>query len=79
MDTTEKTPPATDDAPTDDPPPGWTPEQWAIFQTYTHGYGDQDENGIDLSLLRENRKLTPTQRLDKLRSALRFFAEVERA
>jgi hypothetical protein len=31
------------------------------------GYGDQDENGIDLSLLRENPKLTPTERLEKNR------------
>ena len=26
-------------------------------------YGEQDENGIDLSLIRENLKLTPSQRL----------------
>jgi len=25
-------------------------------------YGEQDENGVDLSLIRENLKLTPTQR-----------------
>lgn len=45
---------------------GMTDEQWAWFQKATHGYGDQDENGIDLSLLRENLKLTPTERLDKM-------------
>jgi hypothetical protein len=28
-------------------------------------YGDQDENGIDLSLIRENLKLTPLKRLRK--------------
>lgn len=28
-------------------------------------YGDQDENGVDLSLIRENLKLTPEERLRK--------------
>jgi len=79
MDPRDQISPPDDEAPSDAPPPGWTHEQWAIFQKHTHGYGDQDANGIDLSLLRENLKLTPTQRLEKLRNALRFFAEVKRA
>src|SRR5438445_5124373 len=49
---------------------GMTDEQWAWFQTCTHGYGEQDENGIDVSLLRENLRLTPTQRVEKLLQAL---------
>ncbi len=48
---------------------GMTEEQWAQFQAYTHGYGEQDENGVDLSLLRENLKLTPTERLERMDSA----------
>ena len=28
-----------------------------------HWYGEQDENGVDLSLIRENLKLTPEERL----------------
>ncbi len=28
-----------------------------------HYYGEQDENGIDLSLIRENLKLTPLERM----------------
>jgi hypothetical protein len=36
-----------------------------------HYYGDQDENGIDLSLIRENLKLTPLQRLRKMDHASR--------
>jgi hypothetical protein len=36
-----------------------------------HPYGDQDENGIDLSLLRANLRLTPRQRLEKLEQLLR--------
>ncbi|HVL38353.1 MAG TPA: hypothetical protein VM328_03080 [Fimbriimonadaceae bacterium] len=45
---------------------GMTPEQWEAFQKYTQGYGDQDENGVDLSLLRANLKLTPTERVDRM-------------
>ena len=58
---------------------GMTDEQWARFQEYTHGYGDQDENGMDLSLLRYNLTLTPTQRLIKNQQALAFLQEVDRA
>jgi hypothetical protein len=28
-------------------------------------YGEQDENGVDLSLIRENLKRTPEERLDR--------------
>lgn len=34
---------------------------------------------VDLSLLRENLKLTPAQRLAKLQSALAFMAELRQA
>jgi hypothetical protein len=55
---------------------GMTDEQWARYQEYTHGYGDQDENGIDLSLLRENLKLTPSERLRRAQSAHDFFVGI---
>jgi hypothetical protein len=58
---------------------GMTDEQWERFQAYTRGYGEQDENGVDISLLRENLKLTPTQRLEKHQRALEFHLEVRRA
>jgi hypothetical protein len=58
---------------------GMTDEQWERFQAYTRGYGEQDENGVDVSLLRENLKLTPTQRLEKHQRALEFHLEVRRA
>ena len=45
---------------------GMTPEQWAQFKAFTSGFGDQDENGVDLSLLRENLTLTPNERLKKM-------------
>ena len=71
---------------TQPPPPleaedhlGMTDAQWAQWQAYTRGYGEQDENGVDVSLLRENLKLTPTERLQKHQNALRFFQEVRRA
>ena len=31
----------------------------------SHYYGQQDENGIDLSLIRENLKLTPLERIHR--------------
>src|SRR5438067_1793951 len=45
---------------------GMTEEQWERFQAYTHGFGEQDEHGVDVSLLRVNLRLTPGQRLEKL-------------
>jgi predicted nucleotidyltransferase len=45
---------------------GMTEEQWERFQAYTHGFGEQDENGVDVSLLRENLKLTPEQRVRRM-------------
>ena len=58
---------------------GMTTEQWERFQAHTQGFGDQDENGIDLSHLRANLRLTPTQRLEKHPQALALFREVRRA
>jgi hypothetical protein len=58
---------------------GMTEEQWEVFKRFTRGYGDQDENGVDLSLIRENLKLSPTERLRKHQSALRMVLEVRRA
>ena len=55
---------------------GMTEEQWAQWQAYTRGFGEQDENGIDLSLLRQNLRLTPTERLRKHQKALRTYMEV---
>ncbi len=34
-------------------------------------YGEQDENGIDLSLIRENLRLTPLERIRKADAARR--------
>lgn len=82
MDPRDETPPPNAETNTDaddGPPAGWTAEQWATFQEYTRGYGDQDENGIDLSLLRENLKLTPTERLQKLRGFLSGLFGFDRA
>lgn len=55
---------------------GMTDDQWAQWQAYTHGYGEQDANGIDLSCLRQNLSLSPTERLKKHQRALRFVEEV---
>jgi hypothetical protein len=39
-------------------------------------YGEQDENGVDLSLIRENLKLTPEERLIKGDKARRAAIEM---
>jgi hypothetical protein len=40
-------------------------------------YGEQDENGVDLSLIRENLKLTPEERLLKADRARRGALELQ--
>lgn len=60
-------------------PEGFTAEQWQAFQAATQGFGEQDENGVDLSLLRENLKLTPTERLLRLQAELKALHRIERA
>ncbi|HEY4330455.1 MAG TPA: hypothetical protein VGN88_12020, partial [Phycisphaerae bacterium] len=42
-----------------------TPEQEAYLKKLAdpHYYGEQDKNGVDLSLIRENLKLTPLERV----------------
>lgn len=52
---------------------GMTEEQWEEFKRLTRGFGDQDENGIDLSMLKRNLQMTPTQRLNALQPAHDFF------
>jgi hypothetical protein len=37
------------------------------------------KEGIDRTLLRENLKLTPTQRLERLQSMTRFYEEAQQA
>jgi hypothetical protein len=54
---------------------GMTDAQWTQWQAYTHGYGDQDTNGIDRSLIRENMRLSPWERLGKLQRNMIFFKE----
>jgi len=53
------------------------PKSTSWFSTNPLWYGEQDENGVDLSLIRENLKLTPTERLRRgdqaRRSALRLM------
>ena len=58
---------------------GMTNAQWEIYQRATTGYGDQSETGVDRSLLRENLKLTPAQRLAKLQLAHDYFVETDNA
>jgi hypothetical protein len=45
----------------------------------TNPFGEQNEYGIDRSLLRRNLRLTPTQRYANHQRALRLLHEVKRA
>ena len=38
-------------------------EDWIRQNCGPHQYGEQDENGVDLSLIRANLRLTPEERL----------------
>lgn len=58
---------------------GMTEEQWMIFQAHTQGYGAQDENGVDITLLRENLRLTPGERLRRLQQAHALFVGMDNA
>jgi hypothetical protein len=58
---------------------GMTEEQWEWFQAATRGFGEQDDNGVDVSLIRANLLLTPTERLEQHRRALRLMLEVQHA
>lgn len=40
-------------------------EEWIRQNCGPHQYGEQDENGVDLSLIRANLTLTPIERLRK--------------
>jgi hypothetical protein len=58
---------------------GMTPEQWEWFQRATHGYGEQDENGVDLSQLRANLCRTPTERVERALAGRSLLKELRRA
>lgn len=58
---------------------GMTEAQWRIFKAWTTGHGEQDENGVDLSLLRANMKLSPMERIEQMRRARAVVMEVRRA
>jgi len=56
-----------------------TPEQEAYLKKLADPryYGEQDENGVDLSLIRENLKLTPEERLERGARAMRTALELQ--
>ena len=55
-----------------------TPEHQAYLKKLAdpHYYGEQDENGVDLSLIRENLKLSPLERVRKADSNARALKEL---
>jgi hypothetical protein len=56
-----------------------SPEQEAYFKKLAdpHCYGEQDENGVDLSLIRANLKLSPEARLARGSEARRSALELQ--
>lgn len=50
-------------------------EKWLA----AHPYGEQDANGIDLSSIRRNLRLTPTERLARLQSAANSLIRLSNA
>jgi len=62
-----------------EPRPPLTEEQQAQLDRALSGFGAQGANGYDLSQFRENLRRTPTERLERLQAAVKFFAEVKRS
>jgi hypothetical protein len=58
---------------------GMTEEQWKRFQKITHGYGEQSDQGADLSILKSLQKLTPTQRYERMLEMRPLHEELLRA
>ena len=56
-----------------------TDEQREFLKRALSGKFDQGANGYDLSMFRENLRLTPTQRIEKLQGALEMYRELQRA
>lgn len=50
-----------------------------VTRGQNHDFGTQDRNGVDIGRLRENLKLTPTQRLERMMQAQVWLRELERA
>ena len=59
--------------------PDTTDESRAGSQAAAQGYGDQDENGVDVSSLRRNLRLTPAQRLARLQQAVASMPRVRQS
>jgi hypothetical protein len=58
-----------------------TEEQRAAVEAWLQAnpYGEQDENGIDLSAIRRNLRLSPTERLARLQQAADSLYKVKNA
>jgi hypothetical protein len=58
---------------------GMTDEQWQRFQRLTHSYGQQSDQGADLSILKALLKLTPTERFERMLQMRPLHEELLRA
>lgn len=61
--------------------PAMTAEQRARYDAWiaAHGTSEQDDNGIDLSAIRRNLRLTPTERLRRLQQAVDSLSVLQNA
>ena len=58
---------------------GMTDEQWERFQKLTHSYGEQSDEGADLSILKALQRLTPTERYERMIQMRPLHEELLRA
>ena len=56
-----------------------TDDQWAVFSRLTQGFPHHNQDGVDLSLLRDNLALSPLERLRKLQKEIASLYSLDRA
>lgn len=58
---------------------GMTPAQWDRYVAFIWGFGDEDDDGLSISLLWENLRLTPTQRIERMCCMSRYISKIEQS
>jgi hypothetical protein len=58
---------------------GMSEEQWERFQRLTHSFGEQSDEGADLSIIAALQKLTPTERYRRMKRMRPLHEELLRA
>ncbi len=58
---------------------GMTPAQWDRYVAFIWGFGDEDDDSLSISLLWENLRLTPTQRIERMLCMLHYIRKIEQS